>query len=194
MEGLGGLGGLTIKKPIPKDNKDLSPLFEAIKSRLGNVKTIRTKLTAASKANLNQKNELGDTPLIVAASEGSLEVVTALLEAGANPNVKGNDDGTALDWAATKGRTEIVKKLAEYGADMTPIFDSWIGHLDATKQDALQVAFTEGKALYENKLKSGAVSAGGGRTRRRRLHKLPKRHRLRTRRRHAHRLGKRNGH
>ena len=179
-------GGLSIKKPVLKNNSDLSNLFLTIKSRIGNINAIREKITAEPKPNLNQKNSLGNTPLIDAAYEGSLEVVTALLEAGADPNVIGNDDGTALDWAASKGRTEIVKKLAEYGAKMTPLFDSWIGHLDDDKQEALQEAFAEGQEIAR-----GAIS-GGGRTRR--LHKLSKRHRLRTRRRHANRRSKRNRH
>ena len=185
-----GLGSLSIKKPVPKDNDELSNLFLTIKSRIGNLNRIREKIIAAPKTNLNQKNDLGNTPLIDAAYEGSLEVVTALLEAGANPNIEGNDDGTALDWAASKGRTEIVKKLAEHGAKMTSRFDSWIGHLDDEKQEELQEAFAEGQDIARGS------SAGGGRTRRHRRssHKLPKRHRLRTRRRHANRRGKRYGH
>jgi ankyrin repeat protein len=189
-----GLGRLSIKKPVPKDNEELSNLFLTIKSRIGNINRIREKITAEPKPNLNEKNDIGNTPLIDAAYEGSLEVVTALLEAGANPNIVGNDDGTALDWAASKGRTEIVKKLAEYGAKMTSFFDSWIGHLDDEKQEELQRAFAEGQKAARSS------SAGGSRTRRhlqrkiQGLHKLPKRHRLRTRRRHANRRSKRNRH
>lgn len=186
----------------PSTNVELSNLFTSIKRKISNVNTIRRKITEASKLNLSQKNEIGDTPLIVAATEGSLEVVTALLEAGANPDIKGYEDGTALDWAATKGRTEIVRKLAEHGASMTRNFDLWIKNFDEENQKRLEKAFAEGEALYDKKLASGAGaadSAGGGRTRRPRiynssLHKLPKRHRLRTRRRHANRRSKRNRH
>ena len=50
-------------------------------------------------------------------SQGSLKIVTTLIENGADVNAKMRHGETALMLAARKGRTEIVKTLLENGAD-----------------------------------------------------------------------------
>jgi len=50
-------------------------------------------------------------------SQGSLEIVTTLIESGADVNSKMRHGETALMMAARKGRTEIVKTLLDNGAD-----------------------------------------------------------------------------
>ncbi len=57
-------------------------------------------------------------PLQQAASHGNLDVVKALVEAGADLNAIDEDGGTALSWAADPGRFEVIKYLVEHGADV----------------------------------------------------------------------------
>ncbi|CAH2243588.1 jg21306, partial [Pararge aegeria aegeria] len=57
------------------------------------------------------------TALHEACSYGWLEVVTVLVEGGANVNAKGLDDDTPLHDATTSGNLNMVKFLIEHGAD-----------------------------------------------------------------------------
>ena len=91
------------------------------------------------------------TPLAIAAREGHVGIVRALLEAGADPRrVIGLFRGTALHEACYFGHADIVKAMAEgreragtrspeldaQGAynGMTPLHDAvWHGHLEAAR-------------------------------------------------------------
>ncbi len=75
----------------------------------------------AGTANVNDPYEGGDTAIIFAAMGKSLELVQALIKAGADVTAKGENDNTALHWAV--GETlevglDIAKCLIEAGADV----------------------------------------------------------------------------
>jgi len=55
--------------------------------------------------------------LIWASTNGNIDIVKLLIDAGADINAKDNDDITALLWACSGGYLEIVKLLLEAGAD-----------------------------------------------------------------------------
>ena len=63
-------------------------------------------------------NSKGITSLIGAAAGDHIEIVQALIDAGADVNAKDHSGWTALDHAAVKGHTEIVKILLKAGADV----------------------------------------------------------------------------
>ena len=67
-------------------------------------------------ADPNARDKRGWTPLHLAAMSATGEVVTALLEAGANLEARG-DGQTPLHWAAMFGTGEAVTALLEAGAD-----------------------------------------------------------------------------
>ncbi|PKN03369.1 hypothetical protein CVU75_02600 [Candidatus Dependentiae bacterium HGW-Dependentiae-1] len=77
----------------------------------------------------------GTTPLIVAAGNGHLFSVNALLASGASVN-RTNDKGqTALSWAASRGYTDIVAVLLAHGAQDIPDYEG---------KTALSCAITHG--------------------------------------------------
>jgi ankyrin repeat protein len=69
-------------------------------------------------ADVNAKNDDGNTALMMASWNGHIEVVRFLLKNGADVNAKNNDDNTALQTASMNGRTETVAMLLNNGADV----------------------------------------------------------------------------
>ena len=60
---------------------------------------------------INAKNKDGETALMLASSEGHLEIVKLLLlRKGADVNIKNNDGKTALDLAKTKEIKDLLRK------------------------------------------------------------------------------------
>ena len=104
------------------------------------VKTTVFTILIECGANLDAKNNDGDTALHFAALYGYAETVKALIAAKANLEAKDNNDWTALHFAAYFGRTETVKILAqaliEVGAKLEAKDNSygWTAlHIAATK-------------------------------------------------------------
>jgi ankyrin repeat protein len=90
-------------------------------------------------ANINAKDEYGNTALILAAHKGHTEIVKLLMDSGADVNAKNIFSNTPLMVASWRGHPEVVKLFLGKGADMeaknifgnTPlIFTLRHGHLD----------------------------------------------------------------
>ncbi|CAN9502092.1 unnamed protein product [Ophioblennius macclurei] len=79
---------------------------------------------AAIKAHLDKfkdvdsRSDNGQTPLMVAAEQGNLEIVQELIRRGANVNLDDVDCWTALISAAKEGHIEVVKELLENNANL----------------------------------------------------------------------------
>uniref|UniRef100_A0A8C9YTF6 Kinase D interacting substrate 220 n=1 Tax=Sander lucioperca TaxID=283035 RepID=A0A8C9YTF6_SANLU len=79
---------------------------------------------AAIKAHLDKfrdvdsRSDNGQTPLMVAAEQGNLEIVQELIKRGANVNLDDIDCWTALISAAKEGHIEVVRELLENKANL----------------------------------------------------------------------------
>jgi hypothetical protein len=67
-------------------------------------------------ADVDAKNNQGDTALLLAAKSGKIDTATLLIEKGANIEAKNNVGETALIAACTSGHAEIAQLLVEKGA------------------------------------------------------------------------------
>lgn len=77
------------------------------------------KLLIEEQAFLEATGNNGATALMMASAMGNLDVVSTLLEGGANPNTRhAFGKTTALHFAAEVGRAEVVKILCSKGADV----------------------------------------------------------------------------
>jgi len=81
------------------------------------------------KANVNIKDKFGRTPIFLAARNGFLDCVKALLQNGANKDVVDRKGNTCLQYATEMGEWNVVKEL---GGRIPAIR---IAGLGITKQD-----------------------------------------------------------
>ena len=81
----------------------------------GRIDVIQQHIQAGSE--LNEKDDYGSTPLIIAVTFGKAEAAQALIEAGADMGIPNNEGSTPLHIAAFFCRTEMVKALLDKGAD-----------------------------------------------------------------------------
>ena len=76
------------------------------------------KLLLAEGAEVDARDEIGKTPLIIAADKGYFPIAQLLIQNGADINAQHNLHWTALMFAAGNGHSAIVKLLVENGANM----------------------------------------------------------------------------
>jgi len=78
-----------------------------------------TKKLLAAGADPNAALNSGETPLMLAARDGRVDTVHALLEGGADPNAKEkNGEQTALMWAIAGRHSAVAKELVQNKADV----------------------------------------------------------------------------
>ena len=91
----------------------MTPLSEAVRARSGEL--VAWLLSRAVRPNAPGRS--GKRPLVLAAGSRQMDMVEALLRAGADVNLANVADGTtALMWAANAGDFAMVKRLMRAGA------------------------------------------------------------------------------
>jgi CubicO group peptidase (beta-lactamase class C family) len=110
---------------------------------LGNVDAVRQHIKAGS--DLNEKDEYGSTPLIVATTFGRAEVARALIAAGADMTIRDTYGSTPLHLAALFCRTEIVKALLNNGANRYSRNNS-----GSTPFDIVAIPFDDDRWIYDS--------------------------------------------
>jgi ankyrin repeat protein len=93
-------------------------LNEALRIAAFNGDTEQVQTLIAEGANVNGRDENGETALMAAALIGHLDTAEALIASGAEVNSVTVDGETALMAAAFAGQTEIVKTLLNSGAQI----------------------------------------------------------------------------
>jgi ankyrin repeat protein len=83
----------------------------------GDVNEIKQQLLILNSINLNEVVS-GMTPIMLAASQGNVEIIDLLFTQGADPNTRGSMQRTALQYATEKNHIKAVKRLLAYGADI----------------------------------------------------------------------------
>eukprot|EP00090_Calanus_glacialis_P016207 TRINITY_DN25430_c0_g1_i1.p1 TRINITY_DN25430_c0_g1~~TRINITY_DN25430_c0_g1_i1.p1 ORF type:complete len:422 (-),score=115.12 TRINITY_DN25430_c0_g1_i1:289-1554(-) len=89
------------------------------KARSGDVARVKQVLDSG-RVDPDCKDQDGTTPLMLAAGNGRVEVVSLLLEEGADPNIRKNTGVTAIFLASVGGYLDIVSTLVKAGADADP--------------------------------------------------------------------------
>lgn len=114
-----------------QDKEDYTPLFLGVMYE----QTSTVQLLLAKGANPDaRRSEDGDTPLMIAASRGDLELLCILLDSGAEIECRNDEGRTALMRSAN---AQITEKLLDAGAD--------IEAKDRHSVNALMLAAVDGK-------------------------------------------------
>lgn len=124
----------TLKVDVDSSPKTVGrhPLIEAVIKN--DIKSVRDEVSARGSVNIVSN---GVTPLIAASAKGYVNIVTLLIDAGANVNFVYKGDGnTPLMAAAHEGHADVVEVLLRAGADLS------ICNLDGA--DAIQIANEQG--------------------------------------------------
>lgn len=114
-------------------------------AKRGDVAAVQALL--AKGANVNAKDNYGDTALMEASAKGHREVVQVLLDKGADVNAKTYRGHTALMPASNEGHREVVQALLDKGADVNAKDnDGWTALIYASSKGHHEVA----QVLLEN--------------------------------------------
>ncbi|XP_015109906.1 protein TANC2 isoform X2 [Diachasma alloeum] len=146
--------------PTAVNSKELSPLMLA--AREGHWGTAERLLQFDSSSSrgsaegdvpgllLEQRDNMGRTALMIAASEGHTNLIDLFLEKGAVLEGVDKEGLTALGWACVRGRISAVQCLLDHGAD--------IGANDKTGRTPLDLAAFQGNPkLVQLLLERGAA-------------------------------------
>ena len=109
---------------------------------MGNLKAVEQHIETGT--DLNQKDEYGSTPLIIAATFGKTEVAEALIKAGADMSITSADGSTPLHTAAFMCRMDIVEALLANGADKN-LTNSY----GSTPLQSVEANFSDVRPIYE---------------------------------------------
>lgn len=114
--------------------KGFSPLF--VLSMYGLDEILVLALSKVNDLDVNQQNELGHTPVYLAAAFGRTKTVEVLIDWGAKVNVECGRYGSPLHVACFRGHLKVVSKLLQLGAQVC---------CGSVFKNALQAAFRGGQ-------------------------------------------------
>ncbi|MFF2793806.1 ankyrin repeat domain-containing protein [Lysinibacillus xylanilyticus] len=77
---------------------------------------------------INETNDKGETPLLIATHENYIEVAKLLIEAGADINLQDNIKDSAYLYAGAQGKTEILKYMIEHAEPNQNIVNRYGGN------------------------------------------------------------------
>jgi hypothetical protein len=107
-------------EPTAMGGPSATPAFSNVNNQLlsaaSSGDTARATRLLGDGADVDAKNNQGDTALLLAAKAGKIDTARLLIEKGANIEAKDNVGETALIAACTSGHAEIAQLLVEKGA------------------------------------------------------------------------------
>ena len=125
-----------------KGFNDLTALQNAVDKEHPDV----VQLLIDAGADIETKDEEGQSPLHWASRSGSLAIVKMLVEAGAGVCVTDNEGRTCLTLAGANGHTEIVRYLANLPEDCREVD---VKQTDRLGNTTLEAALEQGNAMKE---------------------------------------------
>jgi ankyrin repeat protein len=92
-----------------EETNEIQPLMDAIMN--GEIEKVKELVT---EENINQKDDLGNTPLMIAVQYMDIDIIHILLDKGADPSIEDDLGVSALTMATDSENKEIVGQLKSY--------------------------------------------------------------------------------
>lgn len=129
------------EQPSRRGRTPREPRQRAVKQNLFSKKIEEVRAAVEAGQDVNQKNAMARTPLLVALANGAWDIAKYLLDHGANPNVRTKSQESALGLAiAPKSGSpdaETIRKLISAGADVSAnINRRYVLPITAAQEDA----------------------------------------------------------
>lgn len=137
-----GDGAAEIKQCKQKSEIKRKEMASGKKSDTSSLLPSKEIAVSHKEADINSRNQNGDTALSIAAYDGQKDVVGQLIAKGADVNTRNNYGATPLHLAINTGHTDVVELLVAKGADVnakdsigqTPLYTAaGKGSLDVVK-------------------------------------------------------------
>ena len=128
--------------PSKSNHLPLVPIQKTLHEACENRDLISVKELLKLGTNVDDLNDEGLTPLIIACINGHFDIVVVLLAHGANPNLLDCTGKSPFHMAVAYGKLSMVQKMLEYKADVNlqdsegkaPIhYAAFLGHLKIVK-------------------------------------------------------------
>lgn len=135
-----GLPGVPLQEVISDERRDPTAEMEAFVTPL--TLAIETGVPEVTSALLSAGANLegpGEPPLHFAAQEGDIDMIRAIVEAGADVNLPDGEGATALHYASMYGHAEVVEYLVSVGADVHARFGKATAVVLAAESGAAEV-------------------------------------------------------
>uniref|UniRef100_A0A673B0Z1 Myosin XVI n=1 Tax=Sphaeramia orbicularis TaxID=375764 RepID=A0A673B0Z1_9TELE len=107
-----------LRKHLEENGVDMSSMH-TMKTQRSTTMLSDVRQLVTTGGSLNQANDDGVTLLHIACASGYREVVSVLLESGADPHPADNSFWTPLHLASKYGQTSIISQLLKHGANPT---------------------------------------------------------------------------
>jgi len=162
------LVGGAVAQPVADDNLSVNARL-LIAARNADPTGIDRALAAG--ANVNSRNRLGESALVILLKNNKVELAQKLLAAGADVNLAAVNGITPLMAAAFNGQTNVAKQLLDKGADVAPLDrlqkNAMIYAAGAGSTEIVELLLARGvnpNAVYNNDLTALMWAAGFGKT------------------------------
>lgn len=77
---------------------------------------------------IDEQNDLGETPLVVATHNNYIDIAKALIDAGADVNKQDNIQDSAYLYAAAQGKTEILSYILKHSEPNQSVYNRFGGN------------------------------------------------------------------
>lgn len=130
-------------------------LLESVEA--DNIDAVKKYLEKGADINAAWEDHDSNTPLICAAYNGSTDMVSFLIEHGANIEGKNNEGWTAIMLASMYGYDEVVKLLLDACADINQMDIDGKTALDWAEENDHHEVVSMIKSFVENKMLSDSI-------------------------------------
>lgn len=90
--------------------------------------TLVKDIVSSKSYNINEQNEKGETPLLIATHNNQVDIAKVLIDAGADVNKQDSIEDSAYLYAAAQGKTEILSYILQHATPNQTVYNRFGGN------------------------------------------------------------------